>query len=221
MKQLSLIVLLAFVMAACETEAPKENTQNSDVVETTTSDASLNGNKKIDLEQSKIFWKGYKIIGNHSGTINLSAGQLEFKDGNIVSGSFVVDMNSVVVSDLMDSDHHEEEDEEPHDEKSELAAHLMDADFFDAKQFPKAEFVLKTASLKENGLYAISGDMTIKGVSQPIAFDATLENNKIAAHITIDRTLFGIKYGSGSFFSDLGDRAINDEFTLDVNLSFL
>ena len=38
------------------------------------------------------------------------------------------------------------------------------------------------------------------------------------AEIVIDRSKFDVKYGSGSFFDNLGDNMIYDDFTLDVNL---
>ncbi|BDS10717.1 YceI family protein [Aureispira anguillae] len=219
MKHLSLILLLSLVITACENEAPNEVPNES--INTSTPAVELIGEKKIDLEKSKIYWKGYKIMGFHSGTIQLSEGQIDFKDGNISSGSFTVDMNSVVVSDLMDAGQEEEEDEEPHDEKAELAEHLMDSDFFDAKQFPKATFVIQKVSLHNKNAYTITGDMTIKGIQQTLTFDAQLKSNIITATVSINRTSFGIKYGSGSFFSNLGDRAIKDEFSLDISLVLL
>jgi polyisoprenoid-binding protein YceI len=80
--------------------------------------------------------------------------------------------------------------------------------------------VFKKIADKGNNVYTVYGELTIKGITQDINFDLTVNNNSASGKLIIDRTKFGIKYGSGSFFSDLGDRTIYDEFELDVTLSF-
>jgi len=105
--------------------------------------------------------------------------------------------------------------------KEKLEGHLKSEDFFGTEAYPTAEF--KTTKIqKGNGAnYTISGDLTIKGQTHPVSFPAniviTKKMVKATGKVTIDRTLYGIKYGSGSFFDNLGDKAISNEFTMDIN----
>jgi peptide methionine sulfoxide reductase MsrB len=48
----------------------------------------------------------------------------------------------------------------------------------------------------------------------------TVGENSAMAALKIDRSKFDVRYGSPSFFNDLQDKAIYDEFDLNVNLSF-
>jgi polyisoprenoid-binding protein YceI len=202
----------------------QNKSENPSSKNSSTQAISLNGSKIIDLNNSKIHWKGYKILGNHTGTINLKEGNLEFDKGNMINGKFVVDMHSVKVTELMDEgeeeDDEEEEEESPEDDKNDLANHLINEDFFDAKKYPIASFSITKSSHTGNA-YQITGNMTIKGITKEISFQAQLSDNQFKATIPIDRTKFGIKYGSGSFFSNLGDNIIKDNFDLVVALTFV
>ena len=120
-------------------------------------------------------------------------------------------MTSIVCKDLKDAEYN-----------GKLVGHLKNDDFFATDKFPKANFVLKSAKSTGVDTYDISGDLTIKGITKPVTFPATVKVTGKAltavAKITVDRTLYDIKYGSGSFFDNLGDKAINNDFTLDVNM---
>ena len=169
------------------------------------------GSDNVDADKSKVEWKGEKVTGEHVGTINAKSGNLDVKNGKLVGGSFVMDMTSIVVSDL-DGEY-----------KGKLEGHLKSDDFFGVSNFPEAVLTIKKAKESSKaGTYAITADLTIKGITNPIEFNATLiENNGglvANSNIIIDRTKYDIKYGSGSFFDDLGDKTIYDEFTLTVNL---
>lgn len=213
MKYAYLILLFTLALFSCNTETTtNEATTESPKVEA----VALSGDKLINVDQSTIFWKGYKLLGNHMGKINLKEGSIQFKDGAITGGNFVVDMTSIVVTELMD-DGEEEEEEEGEDDKSDLAGHLMHKDFFGSDEFPLATFEI-TKSVKNEHTFQITGNMTIKGVTKEVSFDATLENSIINSELKINRTDFGIKYGSGSFFENLGDNVIKDEFDLIVKL---
>lgn len=218
MKIKIILILFTLAMLSCKNEQTKSNSPKAFSAETL--DNMLSGDIKVQEDKSTIYWKGYKIFGNHTGTVDLEKGNLVFDDGDITGGDFTINMKSVAVTELMDDgdDDEEEEDESPEDDKSDLAQHLMDADFFDAAQFPKATLKITKAERKDNN-YKIWGDMSIKGNTQPITFDAQLVDlHTLKSTITIDRTKFGIKYGSGSFFSNLGDNVIKDNFDLVVSL---
>lgn len=162
--------------------------------------------KKVNVEASKISWTGEKLTGSHEGTINLKDGYFEMEDGKLIGGEFRADMTSIIVTDLEG------------DSKGKLEGHLNSDDFFGVKDYPTATFVINTAAEKSNGVYGISGDLTIKGKTNPIAFDLKMDGNTATTKLVIDRTKYDIRYGSGSFFDDLGDKTIYDEFTLDIML---
>jgi polyisoprenoid-binding protein YceI len=157
-------------------------------------------------------WTGKKITGEHHGSINLASGEITVKNDMIMKANFQIDMTSIKNIDLTDDGY-----------KAKLEGHLKSDDFFGVEKFPKASFVMEKLVKIQKGNTFITGKMTIKGVTQPITFKAvitqTADEVKIYADITIDRTKFNIKYGSGSFFDNLGDKTIYDEFTVNLNVS--
>lgn len=164
--------------------------------------------KKVDVTKSNIAWIGKKVTGQHNGTINLKEGNLIFKGKNLSGGSFIVDMTSLTATDLTGE----------YQEK--LNGHLKADDFFGTEKFQTSKLVFKKIADKGNGVYNVTGDLTLKDVTAPINFTITVKGAKANTNLKIDRTKFGIKYGSGSFFDSLGDKAIADEFELNVNLQF-
>ncbi len=164
--------------------------------------------KKVNVEKSKITWIGKKVTGQHEGTISLKDGALVFKGKKLTGGTFTVDMNSIAVTDLKAGEG-----------KEKLEGHLKSGDFFGTEKFSTATLVFKTIGAKGNGTYAVTADLTIKGSTNPITFDITVAGKTATTKLVIDRTKYDIKYGSGSFFDNLGDKAISDNFELNVNLA--
>lgn len=164
--------------------------------------------KKINVSKSTINWTGKKVTGEHSGTINLKEGNLVFKKGLVKGGSFTVDMTSINTTDLKG------------EWKDKLDGHLKADDFFGVEKFKTATLVFKNISTKNKNKYTVTADLTIKGITKPVTFDLDVNGTTATANVKIDRTKYDIKYGSGSFFSDLGDKTINDEFELKVNLAW-
>ena len=162
--------------------------------------------KKVNVDESKISWTGEKLTGSHEGTIDLKDGYFEMENGKITGGEFTADMSSITVTDLEG------------DSKKKLEGHLHSDDFFGVKDYPTATFKMNTVVEKSNGVYGVAGDMTIKGKTNPIAFDLKVDGNTAMTTIVIDRTKYDVRYGSGSFFDNLGDKTIYDEFTLDITL---
>jgi len=162
--------------------------------------------KEIKASESKINWVGKKVTGSHSGTLNLSSGHLVFDGENITGGEFIVDMTSLTVTDL-----------EAGKGKEKLEGHLNSDDFFGVAKHKTAKLVVGKAKKTSDG-YKIAGDLTIKGKTNPIAFVLSVKGNAATTKINVDRTKYDIKYGSGSFFENLGDKAINDEFELAIDL---
>jgi polyisoprenoid-binding protein YceI len=161
---------------------------------------------KIDAQKSKINWVGKKVTGQHAGTINVSEGTLTVDGKKISSGSFAIDMASL-------------KDEAAN---ARLEAHLKSDDFFSTEKFPKATFVTSKIESKGGDQYLVKGNLTIKGITNEIEFPATIQvadglvNAK--AKIVVDRTKYDIKFRSGNFFENLGDKAIEDNFELNVEL---
>ena len=164
--------------------------------------------KKVDAAKSTINWVGKKVTGAHEGTINLKEGALIFKGKKLVGGNFTVDMTSINTTDLTG------------EYKGKLDGHLKADDFFGTDKYPNSKLVFKKIADKGNGVYSVTANLTIKDVTNPIKFDVNVKGNVATTTLKIDRTKYGIKYGSGSFFDNLGDKTINDEFQLDVTLQF-
>ncbi|MDH7444542.1 YceI family protein [Aquimarina sp. 2201CG14-23] len=162
--------------------------------------------KTIKTSESTINWTGKKVTGQHTGTLNFTSGFLTFENNALSGGEFVVDMTSIEVTDL-----------EAGKGKEKLEGHLSSDDFFGIKNHADAKLVI-TKSTRINGGYQVTGDLTIKGKTNPITFDLEVNRGSAKTTLNVDRTKYDIKYGSGSFFDNLGDKAISDEFELAINL---
>lgn len=166
---------------------------------------------KVDAKQSKVVWLGKKVTGEHTGAINIADGKL-LSDGKTISGgSFNIDMASMTCTDLADAGYNEK-----------FVGHLKSDDFFSTAKFPKSTFVITKVTSTGKDQYNVKGNLTIKGITKELEFPATITTAgnqiKAKAKIVVNRTLYDIKYGSGSFFDNLGDKAINDDFELNVDL---
>ncbi len=164
--------------------------------------------KKINVEKSTINWNAKKVTGEHSGTANFQDGALIFTKGKVAGGNFTVDMTSISTTDLSG------------DWKTKLDGHLKSEDFFSTEKFKTSTLVFKKIASKAKGVYTVTADLTIKGITNPITFDLAVKGNIASTVLKIDRTKYDIKYGSKSFFESIGDKAINDDFDLTVNLQF-
>ena len=160
-----------------------------------------------DLSKSQLKWNGKKVGGEHWGYITIKSGNLNVVDDKIKTGSFIIDMGSIVCKDLEDPGYNKK-----------LVDHLKSDDFFSVDTYPEAKLVIKESTKFTNGKAEVKGDLTIKGKTHPIEFTASKDGMKYNALITVDRSKYDVRYGSKSFFDNLGDNFIHDEFTLDVTL---
>jgi polyisoprenoid-binding protein YceI len=165
-------------------------------------------NKKIDASTSTVNWVGKKVTGQHEGTVNLKDGALVFAGKKLTGGTFTVDMTSLTSTDLSG------------EYQGKLNGHLNSADFFGTEKFPTSTLVFKTIGAKAKDVYTVTADLTIKGKTNPVTFDIAVNGNTASTKFKVDRTKYDIKYGSGSFFDNLGDKAISDDFELSVVLKF-
>jgi polyisoprenoid-binding protein YceI len=172
----------------------------------------ISGTYAIDPSESKIQWEGKKVLvpSKHTGTIAIKEGKLELDKGQLKSGTLTLDMGTI------------NNEDQTGDMKAKLEGHLKSADFFDVGKFPTATLAIKEASQSAPGQYKVNADLTIKGIVKPVEFDATakMDGDKLGteARIEIDRTQWGLKYGSGSFFRDLGDKVIDDKISFEISL---
>jgi len=167
-------------------------------------------NVSVNTKNSTINWIGSKISSNHEGTVNILEGTLNIDHGTLVGGQFSIDMQSLATTDMS----------EAYNKK--LDGHLKNEDFFNVAEFPAALVVITSAKKRDGNDYYITADLTIKGITHSINFPAVVMLNGLnftaTANIKIDRTKWDIKYNSGNFFENLGDKLILDEIVLDVYL---
>jgi len=167
---------------------------------------------KVDNQRTNIVWFAKKVGGVHSGTLKISEGYITIKGDNLVGGSFEIDMNSITVSDIKDTE-----------KNVKLVENLKSDNFFDTAIYPTAKFIITKTKKLAKEQYMVFGNLTIRGVTHPIQFPAIVsvsDNQTTLAVMTnkivVDRTMYGIKYRSHSFFAGLGDRAISDDFEVEV-----
>ena len=161
----------------------------------------------VDPAKSTITWIGKKVTGSHNGTIALQSGTLNVDGKKVTGGTFTIDMNSIKDA----------------DGSAKLEGHLKADDFFGTAKFPTSTFVI-TKVAGSGAKLTVTGNLTIKGITKPVTFPATVAVNAdgtvsaLAGKITVDRTKYDIRYGSKSFFDSIGDKAIDDNFENGVKL---
>ena len=169
----------------------------------------------VDPAASSLAWTAKKVGGQHNGTVQLAKGTLNLNGNKLAGGSFVMDMTSIKDVDITNEGMNQK-----------LTGHLKSEDFFSVEKNPTATFTIskvnpiaKAKAGQPN--YTVTGNLTIKGITNPITFPATVKVNGDAAEalakIEIDRTKWDIKYRSG-LIGTAADKIIDDTFTLDVKL---
>lgn len=215
---------LMFLLFSCKDEPNKtteivENQQTEkETIVSTEEESATKRQYNLDSDSSLISWTGSKPAGNHNGKIKIKSGEINFKGDKLISGKFIIDMESITVLDLEG------------DEKLDLENHLKgniegkEDHFFNVKKYPEAVFVIKSVMDKNNS-NVVYGELTIKGISNPIEFKSDISFSKdfeimklTTENFEIDRTIWGIEYMSKSVFDDLKERFIYDEIGLQVIL---
>ncbi|MEX1383459.1 YceI family protein [Lutibacter sp.] len=188
MKKFGILVSIAFVVLSFSAVSAQEKYE-------------------VDVVNSTIIWKGYKPTGAHNGTIALQSGSILMQDQYIAGGLFSADMASIKDA----------------DGSAKLEGHLKSPDFFEVEAFPTAKFSISQVEMDENGAATIKGNITIKGITKEISLLGNV--TKTDASVTlksavfqINRADFNVKFKSKTFFNDLKDKFINDEFDLQVTI---
>ncbi len=200
------LFLVIFVLSACTNNVPvdEESNDTRNIEENITLES---GNYIIDEENSVVNWTGRRIASSHSGTVKIKSGKINIvENNNLENSSIIIDMNTI----------------KDNDGSERLEEHLKSEDFFAVNNYPESEIFLKEIENISGDNYQIISDLTIKEITKEITFPAKVIINdgilEAEASFEIDRSEFEIKYGSNSFFSDLGDKAIKNEIEFKINL---
>lgn len=166
---------------------------------------------KVNTDRSEVEWRAEKVTGEHTGKIRIAEGSLVMSDGQLSGGSFTVDMSTITCTDLIDEGMNQK-----------LVSHLKSDDFFGVEKHPYAELVLTDIKNVAGDRYEVHGNITIKGITEEIVFPAKItageDGINAGADLVLDRSKFNVRYRSGSFFDNLGDKLIYDEFDLKISL---
>jgi len=164
-------------------------------------------NFTVDVNKSTLKWHGEKVTGEHFGLINLKSGSIQMKNNQIAGGKFVIDMNSIACTDLTDATYN-----------AKLVNHLKSDDFFGVAKHPEAMIVIVKSTPFVNNEATVEANLTIKNITQPVTFKVKQDGKAYLADLVVDRSKFNVRYGSGSFFDNLGDNMIYDEFKMSVRI---
>jgi polyisoprenoid-binding protein YceI len=203
------ISAFTFAVTSCKDKAKEATTTAAEAVEEVVNAEAYTVNK----DASTIAWKGFKPTGTHTGTIAIENGVLDVANGNIVGGTFLIDMNSIVVTDIPAED----------EKNAKLTGHLKSPDFFDAEKYPSAGFTI-TGLEEVEGKMMLSGNLSLKDAKNNVTFPVSVTNENgvvtlTSETFTIDRSKWNVQYGSKSFFDNLGDKFINDDIELKVSVT--
>ena len=170
------------------------------------------GDHSVLYDYSNLTWKGQKITGSsHTGNLSFKSAKIKISEEGIISGNLIIDMNTMTCTDIENSKYNKY-----------LVDHLKNDDFFSTDKFPESKIKFQSIKRTEN-MIEFDGTLTIKNISNPISFTANLYESDgkilVSSDLVFDRSKFDIRYGSGTFFENLGDDLILDEINIEVNLA--
>ena len=203
------IIAITAVLVACKDKAKEAETTAAEAA----AQAQMESVKYItNAAESSIEWTGFKPTGKHNGTINVESGTVTVNNGKLESGSFFIDMKSIVNLDIPADD----------ENNPKIVGHLKSPDFFDVEKYSTAAFTI-TGVEEMEGKTMLSGNLTLKenknNVTFPVMVSSEGDSFTITSEVfTIDRSKWDVKYGSKSFFDNLGDKFINDDIELKINV---
>ncbi|NRA68342.1 MAG: YceI family protein [Pseudobacteriovorax sp.] len=169
---------------------------------------------EVSPSSSKIEWEGTKVVGGgHQGNLSIKDASITFDNNKPKAAKITVDMKSITNADLKKAEWNKK-----------LVDHLHSDDFFSTKKHPEALLVISKFTPKSKNNYRLNGKLTIKGISKDVQFDGKITKNGdnatgLSAKLEFDRTEFNVRYGSGKFFDNLGDKMISDTVTVKAVLN--
>ena len=192
------------ILASCNTNPNQASTQQAQGV------ATADNIYNIETAQSQITWTGREVsTSSHYGTLDFVSGNFEISNGEIVNGEFIVDMTSINNQDMEG------------DSKARLEGHLKSDDFFSVESYPTAAISINSSELISDGKWNVSADLSIKGFTHPVNFEMISSEDGWSANLVFDRSKYDVRFRSGSFFENLGDKLIYDDIELSINLTTL
>ena len=195
---------MLIVLASCNTNTNQASKQQAQGV------ATADNIYNLDTAQSQITWTGREVSTSyHYGTLDFVSGNFEISNGTIVNGEFIVDMTSINNQDMEG------------DSKARLEGHLKSDDFFSVESYPTAAISINSSELISDGKWNVSADLSIKGFTHPVNFEMISSEDGWSANLVFDRSKYDVRFRSGSFFENLGDKLIYDDIELSINLTTL
>tara|TARA_B100001250_G_scaffold414259_1_gene451578 strand:- start:3334 stop:3981 length:648 start_codon:yes stop_codon:yes gene_type:complete len=211
LKSISMSLLLLMILG-CESnksKSKKEILENSKKLESSV--VIPEGEYNIDIDNSIVKWLGRTPVKSHDGVINILEGSFSVNEKSFLKGLVVLDMNTINCTDLSGGG------------KKNLEGHLKNDDFFSVNTYPQARISMVSNLIPVDGLIEFQAALEIKGKTNPIIFQSKIEEEngtyKAKGSFSFNRALYDVKYRSKSFFNDLGDKFINDEIEIEIEIS--
>ena len=211
MKQI-LYTSFVILCISCSSESAKKSGTSNSVVSSKKLVAYKPGSYNLLADSSKVAWLGTELTTKtHFGSLRAQSGKLKIdKDGGVV-GNITINMQSILVEDLKGRS------------KEVLENHLKSDDFFGTDNFPTATLEFNSSNrYNDDGAHIFNGNLTIKGITNKVEFSAKLIKQNPLLHaigkLVFDRSKYDVRFRSGSFFDDLGDKLILDDIEVDINL---
>ena len=169
----------------------------------------------MDNDNSSIKWTGRELsTKSHYGSLQMKNGSLTVNTDGTVNGMIKIDMTTIDCEDLQGRS------------KASLERHLRSDDFFSVESHPIATLTFKSeGGIGAGNKLAFNGDLEIKGISHPISFESEVKSvdPKVNALVdmTFDRSKYNVRFRSGTFFQNLGDKLIYDDIEISVDIRTL
>ena len=204
-------VALVFFTVIFYTGCDNSQSKSKVSIEKTESIILPKGEYQIDKTKSVVRWIGRTPVKFHDGTIDIQEGNFSVDDNGILNGNIIIDMESINCTDLSGGG------------KKSLEEHLMNDDFFSVNKFKTSKINISSEMKPNNGLIDFKGNLEIKNISNPISFKSSISKTPegkytASSKLTFDRSMYNVKYKSKSFFDDLGDKFINDDIEIELEI---
>ena len=206
-QKVALVLSIVIFYTGCDNFKSKSKVS----IEKTESVILPKGEYQIDKTKSVVRWIGRTPVKFHDGTINIQEGNFSVDDNGILNGNIIIDMESINCTDLSGGG------------KKSLEEHLMNDDFFSVNKFKTSKINISSEMKPNNGLIDFKGNLEIKNISNPISFKSSISKTPegkytASSKLTFDRSMYNVKYKSKSFFDDLGDKFINDDIEIELEI---
>ena len=202
-------ILFSLILFFVGCDSGKKSDNSNPILNQLTPEA---GTYSLLIDDSELSWIGTELsTKTHTGTIDFTDGTIVVDSDNTISGNVKINMSTINVTDLQGRS------------KEMLERHLRSSDFFEVESYSEAKFSFISKSFdKLTNQLSFVGDLTIKDITNPISFNATLLETspflKAKAVLSFDRSKYNVRFRSGNFFENLGDKLILDDIDVNIRL---